>query len=430
MAVNERLLQFIWKYKLWDTGKSLVTTEGEPITVVNTGSLNQHAGPDFINARIRIRDTVWAGAIELHVKSSDWNKHKHQNDPNYTKLILHVVYEYDKPIQTLDGSYFPTLALAPFIRESQRQHYTAFLQDKHPFSCHSFITSLSTLILYQQYDRVLTERLESKIQHIQRLLHQSNFHWDSVCYQLMARGFGLHINQDTFEKLARTTPLQLLQKLRDQPFTIEAILFGQAGMLAKEYEDPYPQKLQVIYKHVQSLHHLEPLELHEWKLLRLRPPSFPSLRIAQFSAWILQHPQPMTVLLEAGGITALRYLWKLDVSEYWREHFMFEKKSNGLHGKMSLAFIDTLIINVVVPLLFVYGKIIGKEIYCERALDLLYQLKPEINHVTRQMKSAGFVMRHAGDTQAMLQLKKEYCHQHRCLDCSIGYSIMKKSPLP
>nr|HPI54230.1 DUF2851 family protein [Chitinophagaceae bacterium] len=321
--------------------------------------------------------------------------------------------------------YFPTLALQDFINEIQLQYYQRFLQDKHPFPCHSFLSSLSTLVFYQQYDRVLTERLEQKISHIQTLLQQQYFHWDNVCYQLIARGFGLHINQEPFEKLAHVTPLSLLHKSRHQPLAIEAILFGQAGMLAATYEDPYPKKLQDIYYHIQSLHQLTPLKFHEWKLLRLRPPSFPSLRIAQFSAWLSSQNQLMSTFLEARTIKELRMCWQFDVSNYWREHYMFEKKSNDFHGKLSTAFIDTLIMNAVIPLLFVYGKINGKEMYCERAMDFLYQLQPEENHITRTMNASGFPIRHAGDTQAILQLKKEYCDQHRCLDCSIGYAIMK-----
>ncbi len=423
--MNERLLQFIWKHKLWQTHKQLFTTEGKEMWVLQTGTLNHDAGPDFNNARIKIKDTIWAGSIELHLKSSDWTKHQHQDDPKYNKLILHVVFEDDDQIYTHDGSYFPTLELKSYLNLQIIDTYYLMMNQVQSIPCKPFLSSIPDMIVHQQLDNMLIERLENKIEHIKQLLFTYTQNWEEICYVCLARGFGLLINQDNFERLASITPLKLFAK-HHTLFQIEALLFGQAGFLSDQPTNDYNQSLHKEYSHLKKLHALKGMELHEWNFLRLRPSSFPTIRIALFAKLMYQSTHLFSDILHAKNIQQLKALFNLQASPFWDTHYKFEHSSNHKEKKIGHNFFDNLLINAIVPLLFVYGKIQAQDSICSHALQLLKDIKAEKNTLVNLMIQEGFHINDAADSQAVIQLKKEYCDRRRCLQCAIGYKVLRQ----
>jgi len=424
--MSENLLQFIWLHRLYATHLPLKTTEGEELIVLYPGQLNTNAGPDFLEAKLKIGQTLWAGNIELHLKSSDWTKHEHQENNSYSRLIMHVVYEDDAQIETRDQSEFPTLELKPYIDRQLLQNYAYLMQEKQFIPCHNAITKVRELTIKQQMTRMLAERLEEKTRHIHVLLQRYKNNWQEVFYIQLARGFGLHINQDAFEQLAIDTPLQLLAKHSFHPCQVEALLFGQAGFLADYFDEIYPVVLQKEYEHLQKLYQLQPGQKHRWKFLRLRPANFPTLRIAQFAQLMLQSKQLFSKILEAQTIKELMQLFSVTVSDYWLEHYNFQEKSAERNKTLGSSFIRSLIINAVIPTLFMYGKQQGKEQYCEKAIEFLEALPPEKNAIIDQWESTGVKASSAADSQALLQLKNVYCDRKRCLECSIGYALLRK----
>ncbi|MBP6624682.1 MAG: DUF2851 family protein [Chitinophagaceae bacterium] len=422
--MNERLLQFIWKHKLWQTQKQLYTTEGKAMWVLHTGSLNQDAGPDFNHARIKIIDTTWAGSIELHLKSSDWKKHQHQHDPKYNKLILHVVYEDDDQILTHDGSYFPTLELRNYLDIQIIDTYYAMMNQVQSIPCKPFLSGIPEIILHQQLDKMLIERLEHKIEHIHKLLSTHTQHLEEICYIYLARGFGLLINQDNFERLASLTPLKLFSK-HATLFQIEALLFGQAGFLNENTTNEYHQSLSKEYNHLKKLHKLEGMQLHEWKFLRLRPSSFPTIRIALLAKLIFQSSHLFSAILHAKNMKELKLIFTIQASPFWDTHYKFDHSSTHKEKQIGQSFFNSLLINTIIPLLFVYGKIQARESICSHALQLLKDIKAEKNALVDMMRQEGFNITDAADSQAAIQLKKEYCDRKRCLQCAIGYKVLR-----
>ncbi len=425
-VMREKLFQFIWQFRLYDQTKPLITIDNQEIFVLHPGKLNRDAGPDFFEAKIKINQTTWVGNIELHLKSSDWNKHLHQENNAYSNLILHVVYTYDEDIQTFSDSIFPTLELKDHVDLMLLHKYESLMNNKQFIPCASAFEQVPLFIIQQQLDRMLAERLEEKVQHIQTRLIQYNNNWQDVFYILLARGFGLHINQDAFEMLALQTPLSLFAKYKNNLLKIEALLFGQAGFLNDYFDEPYPILLQKEYAHVKELHKLTPIAKENWKFLRLRPANFPLIRIAEFAQVLYLSSHLFSKVLEAKTIKEIEKLFQFAVSDYWLSHYTFQEKSIERNLSLGNSFIHTIIINTIIPSLFIYGRLHGKEQHCHRALEMLRELKPEKNSILQGFQRLNFTPQHAADTQALLQLKKQYCDKKRCLDCSIGYRILKR----
>ena len=417
--MSEKLFQYIWQHKLFDTKEPLYTREGEKLIILHSGKLNSHAGPDFLEAKIQLDETIWAGNIEIHLKSSDWNKHKHQHDKSYSNLILHVVYEYDEPIQSLENLHFSTLELKNHISEDMCLRFEKLMNEKQQVPCSAFISSVREITINQQLDRMLAERLEQKTNYIQELLNRFQNNWQEVFYIELARGFGLHINQDTFERMALQTPLKLFAKHKNQLLQIEALLFGQAGFLGEYFDEAYPLALQQEYTYLKALYKLHSVEKHQWKFLRLRPANFPTLRLAQFAHLLHDSSHLFSKIIEAKTIK------ELDVSLYWLTHYTFKEETEAKKKTLGKTFIRLLLINVVIPTVFIYGKLQGKNEYCEKAIEWLRTLPAEKNSILEQWSNIGLKSQHAADSQALLQLKKYYCDKKRCLDCAIGYSILK-----
>ncbi len=423
--MTENLLQFIWQYRLYQSAKPLLTNDLDEIIVLHPGQLNTNAGPDFLEAKIKIGNTIWAGNVEIHLLSSDWRKHKHPQDANYDKLILHVVYKDDAPVNTLNNSVFPTLVLFPYIQPEMLVRYEKLMSSQAVISCMPLFKRVKPLTVEMQMQRMLAERLEEKITHLQHLLVRFRNNWQEVFYIQLARFFGSHINQEAFESLAILTPLPLLAKYRHNELQIEALLFGQAGMLDDYFDEAYPLQLQNEYRYLRKLHQLTPVKKHLWKFLRLRPANFPTIRIAQFAQLLIKSSQLFSKVTTSNNIKDLESLFALEVSAFWRTHYTFHESSSERSKHPGKNFISTLIINAIVPLLFIYGKMQGNRAYCDLATDYLHALPAEKNKMLNLWDACHVSTKSAADSQSLLQLYKNYCTNKRCLECAIGFELLK-----
>jgi hypothetical protein len=422
--MKEDFLHYIWKFQNFNTVE-LVGTKGEQITVKSIGVHNQDAGPDFLNARVIINDREWAGNVEIHIKSSDWFAHKHEVDTNYESVILHVVHEYDQPVKLKDGTEIPTLELKSIIPKTAIDNYTSLLRETDWLACRNSIADIDSFTLKNWIDRLLFERLEAKLKPINDILKQFNGDWESVFYIWLAKYFGFKVNSDPFFQLAINIPFQLYSKY-DQSMQIEALLFGQAGLLSKEFNDDYPTLLKKEYTYLKAKHNLFEMDGSNWKFLRLRPANFPTIRLSQFASLVFQHKKMFSLILGAKSISDLIQLLDAKSNEYWESHFLFDKASKpnrftqlGISGKR------ILIINAIVPVLFAYGRETGNEELVNRAVQFLEQLESEKNTIVTHFEKNGVKVNNAYSSQALIQLSTLYCKNKNCLNCAIGNKIIR-----
>ena len=423
--MTEAFLQYVWQHKLLDG--QLVTTDGHPVVVERAGELNRDAGPDFFDARLVIDGLRWAGNVEVHVKSSDWKAHGHSRDKAYNNVVLHVVYIHDTDIILENGKKVPTVAIADAIPEYVWDNYDSLMNpaDNQAIPCASRLPEIPDFLFQMSQDRLMVERIERKSGDVQRILEESKGSWEQACYWLTAHYFGAKTNAFPFELLAKTTPMGVVAKIKDKPSRIEALYFGQAGLLETDFTDDYPKAMQQEYKYLCAAYGLKPIAGHLWKFFRLRPASFPTLRISQFSNLIYKSSNLFSKLLEAQSVKSLRILLDVDTSDYWRTHYTFDKETPIRPKSLGKSLVDTIIINAWIPLLFEYGVLHGEERYKEQAFALLQQLPPEKNHITRLWAEAGIVPKNAAESQAVIQRYNEYCSQKKCLDCQLAFRLIK-----
>ena len=424
MQLPEDFLHYVWRYKKFDF-QGLTTTVGENIEIFQFGTYNTDGGADFNNARIQIGETIWAGNVEIHIKASDWLKHEHSKNPAYNNVILHVVFEADIVINNNVGQPIPTLELNGRIPLKLKNTYLKLLNDKVWIPCASQVETVPDFTKMIWLDRLLIERLQQKTTIIAKALERNNNDWEMTFYQMIARSFGLKINVEPFERLAQTIPLITLAKHKNSIFQLEALLFGQSGLLEDDFNEDYPNRLKKEYQFLSHKHNLSPLPKTIWQFLRLRPPSFPTVRIAQFAALVHQSSHLFSKVLEAKDIKEIEKLFEVQISDYWLTHYVFDKESKKRKKSLGKATIQLIIINTIIPALFLYGQSKAEEKYKDRALKFLEQLPAEKNKVIENWLSLGFKADSAYQTQSLLQLKKHYCDQKRCLSCSIGNSVMK-----
>lgn len=422
--MNESFLQYVWQHRLLEG--DLFTADGLPLRIEYPGMPNPHAGPDFSNARVWIGDTLWAGNVEVHIKASDWNRHHHSLDRAYDNVVLHVVHHNDAPIVLQNGHTLPTLALSGHIPQALWDNYEALISPPEPIPipCANHLPALSPNYIAASLERLLLERLEEKCLQVRRLLEQSRGDWEQCCYLMLAHYFGGKANALPFELLAQSTPQTLLARWRDQPQRIEALLMGQAGFLEGYFDDDYPRHLQSDYAALRAAAGLTPISAHLWRFARLRPASFPTLRISQFAQLVCRSHSLFSRLLDTARAAELQQLFSLTASPYWDNHYRFDSPSPGQPKRVGAQLINLLVINAVVPLLFEYGNQHAQQTYKDRAVDLLQQLPPEVNAPLRQWQSVGISPNSAAQSQALLQLHQRYCQQHNCLNCQIGYKII------
>ncbi|MBR6291333.1 MAG: DUF2851 family protein [Bacteroidales bacterium] len=425
--MTEAFLQYVWQHQL--AGKQLMTTDGRKVSIVRAGDLNRDAGPDFFNARIIIDDIEWVGNVEVHIHTSDWNAHRHSLDKAYNSIVLHVVYEHDKEIILENGKSPATVELKQFLEPSLLERYDTLMHNvaEDEVACKDSIPDVPEFVLDSSLDRLLVERIEAKTDVVRRMLEESRGGWEQTCYWLIARYFGGRVNALPFELLAKSVDQRLLARWKDNPQRMEAVLMGQSGLLEGHFNDDYPRLLQNDYAAIRHGASLIPLEGHLWKFYCLRPSSFPTIRISQFSHLLAESSNLFSTLLETGDAKKMVSIFNKSAGDYWTSHYRFDQETSKKSPKrIGVAQSVSLIINAWVPLLFEYGRQHGQQHYKDQAIDLLHQLPAENNNITRRWKSLGVDFSDAGRTQALLQLYNSYCSKRRCLDCAVGYHIIKR----
>lgn len=422
--MTEDFLHFFWKFK--SAAQDFRTTDGESLGIIRAGLHNHDAGPDFLHAQVKLGSTLWAGNVEIHVRSSDWYRHGHQFDPAYDNIILHVVYVDDQVVSRVNGEVIPTLALDRQVDPGIYAQYQGFLANHLWIPCAQSLKGLKQVVMNDWLDALSVARLERKCAELSQLLDYNGNDWSQSFFQSLAATFGFRINRQPFEMLARQTPLQFLEKHRDDLFQVEAILFGQAGLLEGRFTGAYPKGLKKEYQHLKNKFSLNPIPGHLWKFLRLRPNNFPTIRIAQLAMILHQRPNLFGSVIEWRERKDFENVFHAGVSDYWITHYYFDRPSKNMSKTLSGATIDLVLINNVVPFLFLFGKNKGNELYCERALDLLASIPPESNAITRKFAEFGLQACSAGQSQALLELKGLYCDGKKCLECRIGVELVLK----
>ena len=423
--MNEHFIQFIWKHRLFDS-QELRTSDGTSITVLHPGQQNTDAGPDFFNARIKIEETIWAGNVEIHQKSSDWNRHKHDKDAAYDNVILQVVLDDDQTAENTKGETVSTAVIKyPAHLET---NYLELLKSKSWISCADRFSEADLMEMRLWFHSLMIERLQQKTGEIVERLELNKNDWNETFYQFLARNFGFKTNALPFEMLVRALPLSILAKHKNNLFQLEALLFGTAGLLNEELlGDDYFLELRKEYSFLYKKYKLKPIESHLWKFLRLRPVNFPSLRIAQFAQLIHQSTALFSHLVELEKPKQIKELFTLNASVYWDTHYRFNKLSPEQKKQLGSSSIENILINTVVPFLFVYGDRHNQHHLKDRALDLLENLKPENNSIINRWKEMGVSVRSAFESQALIQLKNCYCKPKKCLNCHLGTKLIKKN---
>ena len=424
----EHLLHYVWKHKLFPL-KVLQTTKGLPVEVIDSGLQNPNAGPDFFNAKLKINDTLWVGNIEIHTHASDWLRHGHHCDKAYDSVILHVVGEADEEVARINGELIPQLVLA--CPENVKSHYHELCTaDQYP-ACYPVIASLSKLTIHSWLTALQTERLEQKAQLIAQRLERCNNNWEDAFFITIARNFGFGLNGDAFETWAGLLPFRAMDKHRNDLFQIEAFVYGLAGLLEdtfmkKEQEDEYSLRLCKEFRYLQrKFENNRVMDATLWRFLRLRPENFPHIRLAQLAYLYQKGDKLFSRLLEAETLPEVRELLTTRTSTYWESHYLFGRTSPQKEKPLGERSKNLIIINTVIPFLYTYGLHKADERMCERAGRFLEELKAEDNHIIRSWRNAGLPVTSAADSQALIQLQKEYCDKRKCLFCRFGYEYLR-----
>lgn len=428
----EQLLHYCWKHRLFPLD-GLRTTEGEEVEVIDPGLHNHNAGPDFFNAKVKIGGQLWVGNVEIHDRASDWFLHGHEKDVHFNNVILHVVGLADTQAETADGCRPPQMELQ--VPEQVRHNYDELIKtDSYP-PCYRIIPSLSRLTKHSWMSALETERLERKTEDIKRRADRCQGSWEAAYFVTMARNYGFGINAEAMEQWALSIPLNDVGHHRDDIFQIEAFFMGQAGLLdplsiperhrQAAITDEYFFRLNNEYRFLAHKFSLQPVDFHSWRFLRLRPQNFPHIRISQLANLYFHRRASLSQLIECKDIKSVKELLSTSVTSYWQTHYAFgcESKPNEKH--LSDASLNLLLINTVVPMLFAFGRHKLDDTLCDRAFDFLEQLKAENNHITRTWKDIGLDVGNAGDSQALIQLKNEYCDRRDCLRCRFGYEYLR-----
>jgi hypothetical protein len=416
--MREEFLYYLWENRLVD--KDLKTSEGESIDIVNTGYRNTNSGPDFLEAKIQIGDKLWAGHVEVHVKSSDWNRHGHQTDKAYNNVILHVVYENDAQVNNI-----PTMALKGHFDEQLFAQYEKLISSKSWIPCEKSISKVPVFTRLSWLDRMAVERLESKSANVTMILEANQFDWEDTLYKLLMRYFGLKVNNEAFEYLATILPYKTLLKHADNLLQVEAMLFGCAGFLEDDFNEEYPKLLKREFAVMRAKFNLLTMPAERWKFLRMRPGNFPTIRLAQMAQLIHKNGCLFSKIKAAKNTKEVKDLFDVAAAKYWETHYRFGVTSEPKPKHLGSTTTDVLVINAAVPLLFCHGKLHKDESICETALQFLEDTEPEDNTIIRHYASCGIKADNAMQTQALLHLFNIYCKQKRCLECRIGNVLLK-----
>jgi hypothetical protein len=418
--MNEKLLHYIWQYQLFNKDE-LYTTDHTLIKISSPGTLNSNQGPDFLNGKIEMGDTIWFGNIELHVVSSDWELHKHSEDVNYNNVILHVVWEHDKELHL----EFPTIELKSRVPGLLMKKYQAIMNQQTFIPCEEIINMVKPITISKWKERMLIERLQEKAENTIKLLEKAKGNWDELCWWMLAKNFGGNVNAASFESIASSIPLSIIHKNADSLFTIEALLFGQSGLLNRKFGDEHPVDLFKEYLHLKRKYTLkQPLiQLH---FLRMRPANFPTIRLAQLASCIFTERKWLTKIIEEENLDNLKMTFNYDISEYWKTHYRFDTASLYKSKKPGNQTVNNFIINTAVVICFAYGYYHCIEKLKSKAIQWLQELPHEDNSIINGFELLGIDNENAADSQALFHLRSKFCNSKRCLECGIGNEIFRK----
>jgi hypothetical protein len=425
-VINEEFIYYLWQNRLIKPGE-LRSVDGEEIEIIDPGTRNLESGPDFTGARIRIAELLWIGMVEIHVKSSDWIRHRHERDDAYQHVILHVVLNHDIDVRRKDGLVIPTLELQGKFPITLIDRYRNLLQNGHPeFPCAFQLNQIQPHQKKAWIDRMLAERLQVRFEEFDFIFQQQAKNWQSTFYRVLARSFGFKINSIPFDLLSLSIPFGIFTKSAHSLEDTDALLFGQSGLIPKTPTDTYTERLARNYERMRMRHLLTPMQAHIWKFGGLRPFNFPTVRIAQLSALITAHPNLSDRITGATGVKDLVQLIDSGTSDYWFHHFRFGDHSKPVSKRIGPEGIRQLLINAVVPFLFFQGKRRHLEVLCDKAIHWLEQCKPEENRVIRAWTDAGWSPADAAESQGLLHLKKTYCDEKKCINCHIGHQLLAR----
>lgn len=426
ILVQEDFLHYLWKFQFF-SHKELFTTGSEPIQIFIAGDHNLNSGPDFFNAKVLIAQQLWAGNVEIHVKASDWYVHHHEKDSSYDNVILHVVWQHDVDIYRENNSVIPTLELQRFTPQSLLFNYHQLFSKKSNYiHCENDFSKVDEFTLNNWLEKLYIEKLVHKSSLISKLLVQTKNDWEAVFFKLLAKNFGLKVNGEAFLNLSNSFEFSILRKEQKDLQYLEALLFGQAGLLEADHQSNYFQNLKKEYKYLSRKYNLDPLYNNQFQFFRLRPNNFPTIRIAQLANLYFMHKTLFSKVLNVKNQKDYYAIFSNGTSEFWKTHYNFNAISKRSVKSLAKSFIDLLLINTIVPLLFVYGKRSAKWNE-EELFALLKQIKPEKNNIIRELNKLNINAKNAFETQALLHLKSEYCDKHLCMQCAVGNVLLRKN---
>ena len=420
--MKEDFLHYVWQYKKF-AFTNIQTVSGQELTIIHSGYYIQQAGPDFFNAQIVIDNQKWAGNIEIHLKSSDWYVHHHETDANYDNVILHVVWEHDTDVFRKNNTVIPVLELKKYVSNEVLHQYKQLFTQKTWINCENQLTTIDDFTISNWKERLFFERLEKKANEVEILLQKNTFDWEATFFQLLAKSFGLNTNGDAFLKMAESLPYSVIKKERHEVENIEALFFGTTGLLEEENEDSYYNDLKKRWNYLKHKHQLNSIFFQPVQFFKHRPDNFPSIRLAQLAQLIVKHQHFFQLIVKANSTEEIYPFFNSTVSEYWKLHYVFDKSHSKKNKILSKNFIDLLILNCILPIKFAYGYASGN-INPEELIALASEIATEKNTIIEKFAHFGLVSTNSYHSQAILQLKKEYCNTNKCLNCAIGQKLI------
>jgi hypothetical protein len=423
--MKEDFLHYLWRFKKFDT-LNLKTSNNEDITISNVGQYLELAGPDFFNAQITIGDQKWAGNVEIHLKSSDWYVHHHEKDAAYENVILHVVWEHDTEIFRKNNIEIPVLELKRYVDNTALDNYELLMSPKSWIFCEKQLSEIDDFVVNNWQERLFFERLERKSEPIHELLTQTNNDWEAVLFILLAKNFGLNTNGNIFFNIANSIPFSIIRKESFEQENLEALLFGNAGLLYIEKEDNYFRDLKFRFDYLSHKYQIERRSFGPVQFFKHRPDNFPTIRLSQLASLYHTEQNLFSKITAIESLDSIYALFKVGASDYWQEHYQFDKISPAKKKNISKSFVDLIVINTIIPVLFAFAKSQGKEI-SENLLELINKISPEKNVIIDKFSSFGIKSTNAFETQSLLQLKNEYCNKSKCLECAIGMELLKNN---
>jgi len=423
--MKEDLLQYIWQFQYFNNSE-LYTSSGEAIRIISTGTHNTNQGTDFVNAKIKIGKTIWAGNVEVHINSSDWDMHHHSGDPNYDNVILHVVWNENAIVKDRVGNSLHTLELKSRVPKLLLERYKMLMESSQFIPCESQLQQVNELTMANWKQRLVAERLIKKSANILAILKETNSHWEETFWWLVAANFGLKVNNDLFQQVAKMLPVSILAKHKNRIQQVEALLLGTAGLLGKEFQEKYPQMLQKEFLFYQKKYKLKIID-GELSFLRMRPANFPTIRLAQLAMLIHESEHLFSKIKSSSSLKDVKKMLQVSANDYWHYHYTFDETSDYKVKTLGKQMIDNIIINTIIPVLFTYGLHHNEQVYKDRAIKWLEEISAEKNSITSGFEKLNFSNKSAFDSQSFIQLKNEYCNKKLCLHCAIGNSLLKRS---